>query len=123
MKYKVGDKVRVRKDIDDSTAYYMDDKSDYFYAILEMIDGAGSTVTIAEATPNWYRIEEDKTWKWTDEMFEDIEDLVESVEVNACVIPTKPIVVIPVCSDTFIKHWMENFVKRNGGEPVNGSVH
>ena len=44
----------------------------------------------------------------------------DPVEVIDVVIPTKPIVVIPVISDSFTKSWMESFVKRIGGEPVNG---
>lgn len=61
MKYKVGDKVRVREDLN------IDEKYGLLYAIDEMIKK--KTVTIACVYDGYYGIKED-VFGWTDEMFE-----------------------------------------------------
>lgn len=75
MKYKVGDKVRVRKDLSDDKRYYSEDKKTWDDAAPPMIKYAGKIVTIAGVNDKVgkYDIEEDnKEWNWTDEMFEDV---------------------------------------------------
>ena len=65
MKYKVGDKVRVRKDLKVGGSYgvYFND---------DMAKFIGEEVTIDYVGPISYRIKEDTfNWSWTDEMFED----------------------------------------------------
>lgn len=65
MKYKVGDKVRVRSDLQINRSYGA------YTFVSEMSDYKGSVVAISEAYLTCYCIEEDKgIWKWTDEMFE-----------------------------------------------------
>lgn len=67
MKYKVGDKVRVRSDLQISRRY-----GTYMFA-SGMDDYKGSVVTISKAHQNlyFYCIEEDGgRWIWADEMFE-----------------------------------------------------
>lgn len=67
MKYKVGDKVRVRSDFQISRRY-----GTYMFA-SGMDDYKGSVVTISKAHQNlyFYCIEEDGgRWIWADEMFE-----------------------------------------------------
>ena len=65
MKYKVGDKVRVRSDLQINGSYGA------YTLVSEMSDYKGSVVAISEAYLTCYCIEEDKgIWKWTDEMFE-----------------------------------------------------
>ena len=69
MKYKVGDKVKVRKDLVHSNKY----GTQSFY----MDDWKGKVVTISEVNfrNNCYYVEEDKEkWYWTDEMLEDVSD-------------------------------------------------
>lgn len=65
MKYKVGDKVRVRSDLQISRRY-----GSYMFS-SGMDHYKGSVVAISEVYLTCYCIEEDKgIWKWTDEMFE-----------------------------------------------------
>lgn len=65
MKYKVGDKVRVRSDLQINGRYGA------YTFVSEMSDYKGSVVAISEVYLTCYCIEEDKgIWKWTDGMFE-----------------------------------------------------
>lgn len=73
MKFKVGEKVMVRKDLKPHIPYYMADKSDYYYAVPDMMDRAGKIVTITEVNRKYYRIK-GSDWKWTDEMFIKFDD-------------------------------------------------
>ena len=65
MRYKVGDKVRVRSDLQINRRYGA------YTFVSEMSDYKGSVVAISEVYLTCYCIEEDKgICKWTDEMFE-----------------------------------------------------
>lgn len=66
MRYKVGDKVRVRSDLEESETY-----GDQTF-VKQMEKYKGKLVTISEEHPRFYYIKEDKdeNWCWTDEMFE-----------------------------------------------------
>lgn len=64
MKYKVGDKVRVRKDL---VANY---KYGYDYFDEKMAPFVGKVVTISEVVDGEYEILEDGICLWTEEMFE-----------------------------------------------------
>lgn len=65
MKYKVGDRVRVRRDLKNDVGYGSR------HTVKEMMDYKGNVVTISEVRTNCYWIEEDKkAWVWADEMFE-----------------------------------------------------
>lgn len=90
MKYKVGDKVRVRSDLQISRRYgaYRLASGMYHYK--------GSVVTILKAHPTCYCIEEDEeNWTWTDEMFEGLaEDELtaeEAIRIQAemCSVPCR----------------------------------
>lgn len=71
-KYKVGNKVRVRRDLRRNTDYFMADHSRAVRATNSMIKLAGKIVTISKiASCGHYEIEEDPDdWCWADEMFE-----------------------------------------------------
>ena len=70
MKYKVGDVVRVRKDLSaDGTCYRMEHSKEGTFANLDMEGKHGKLVTIKRLEDGMYRIEEDDFW-WTDGMFE-----------------------------------------------------
>lgn len=69
MKYKVGDKVRIREDL------VMGGNYGGSVAVDDMIDMGGSVVTIERVGNLGYYIEEDPDgYCWTDEMFEPVEE-------------------------------------------------
>lgn len=70
MKYKVGDKVRVRTNLTE------DERYGSIFVTDEMADMRGMTVTIEDANEkSGYGIKEDlEGYMWTDEMFEPVED-------------------------------------------------
>lgn len=70
MKYKVGDKVRVRSDLEESETYGCQ------AFVKQMEKYKGKLVTISEEHQGFCYIEEDKdeNWCWTDEMFEPVEE-------------------------------------------------
>ena len=67
MKYKVGDKVRVRKDIFLGRSY---GNWDFIHDMAPLI---GKYVTVTKVLEDSYKIEE-YTWRITDEMLEDVEE-------------------------------------------------
>ena len=70
MKYKVGDKVRVKSDLYDGGMYGCCDLNE------EMESYRGKIVTISLVGRDCYEIEEDDTsYSWTDEMFEPVEEM------------------------------------------------
>lgn len=67
MKYKVGDKVKIREDLIVGNEYGADD----FAEEMELYKGGIATIT--DIYNNKYFIDvDDGEWHWTDEMFEDI---------------------------------------------------
>lgn len=68
MKYKVGDKVRVRSDLEESETY-----GNHTF-VKQMEKYKGKLVTISEEHQRFYYIKEDEdencNWCWTNEMFE-----------------------------------------------------
>ena len=71
-KYKVGDKVRVRRDLIVDKQYYMSDGFHGEIFVNSMKKMKGKVVTIKDAYEQHYRIEE-FSWYWTDEMLELVE--------------------------------------------------
>lgn len=79
MKYKVGDKVKVREDLSTKDAY------DGCSFVPEMKLFLGETVTIHKVCGNInrYEIKEDHgAWYWTDSMFEPLESENSTDEIN-----------------------------------------
>lgn len=70
MKYKIGDKVRVRADLVRGEVYGCES------AVDNMVDMRGMTVTIEDVDESGYGIKEDlEGYTWTDEMFEPVEEM------------------------------------------------
>ena len=81
MKYKIGDKVLVRPDLEEGKKYGNE------VVISDMLFFKGKIVTIEHVDhPDYYRIKEDSDqWHWTDEMFvgkesEEIKSDLEEIE-------------------------------------------
>lgn len=69
MKYKVGDKVRIREDLEEGVKYGGDD------TVPEMVAKAGEFAKITAAYSRSYRLDiDDENWCWTDEMLEPAEE-------------------------------------------------
>lgn len=80
MKYKIGDKVKVREDIEAWDKYYGCE-----HATPPMVKFAGKLVTISERYDIFkvYNIDDDGgVWAWTDEMFEEVPKGDTVVEVS-----------------------------------------
>lgn len=78
MKYKVGDKVRIREDLVTGGSYGGS------VAVDDMTDMGGSVVTIEDVDKSGYVIKEDpEGYTWTDEMFEPVEEMSveEAIEI------------------------------------------
>lgn len=77
MKYKVGDKVKIREDLIVGNEYGADD----FAEEMELYKGGIATIT--DIYNNKYFIDvDDGEWHWTDEMFEDIEPNIATYNYN-----------------------------------------
>lgn len=71
MKYKVGDKVKVREDLSKEKCY----GGCCVDSVMEQFAGEMVTISHEYGRINRYKIEEDNMrWCWTDEMFEPLED-------------------------------------------------
>ena len=67
MKHKVGDKVRIRKDLEVDKMYGSD------YVIPEMVEWLGKIATISIVGGDYYNLDVDGgQWCWTDEMLEEV---------------------------------------------------
>lgn len=73
MRFKVGDKVRVRRDLEAGKRYYMDDKKESDIFMFGMKEFLGEIVTIIGLFCEMYKIK-DSEYVWTDEMFEPVCD-------------------------------------------------
>ena len=78
MKYKVGDKVKVRSDLRVGKSY-----GEHAF-VHDMFKFKGKIVTIESVWKRGYRIEEDTYW-WTDEMLEPVEEMTaeEAIRLQA----------------------------------------
>lgn len=70
MKYNVGDKVKVRKDLKPGNLYFMDNMIYYNGVTSEMLKFSGKVVEIT-SVDTFYRIRGSR-YLWTDEMFEPV---------------------------------------------------
>lgn len=74
MKYKAGDKVRIRADLKEGEEY------NEVTVVLPMIQYVGKTTTIRQVYESCYTLDVDGgCWVWTDDMFEDV-DIPQIVE-------------------------------------------
>ena len=98
MKFKAGDRVRVKKDLKLKQAYYMENEygirtGAYKYFMASMYEFLGKTLLITLASENYYEVCGGNNM-WTDEMFEnEVVDLCEIPIFNKgdrVSIPPKP---------------------------------
>lgn len=84
MKYKVGDKVRVRDDLEIGKWYSMNNRTFSDFVNSKMITFKGKEVTIlADNCFGMYLIKEDNgEWHWTDEMFSGLATSLPKVVIN-----------------------------------------
>ena len=82
MKYKVGDKVKIK-----SLDWYNDNKDcdgnvecGFYYFIEEMTKYCGKILTIGDVYRNEYELQEGENFIWTDEMFDSIIENTDDVE-------------------------------------------
>lgn len=82
MKYKVGDKVKI-KSLDWYNAnrdYNGNVECGFYYFIEEMSKYCGKILTIGEIYRNYYDLQEDENFIWTDDMFDSIIDIIENTD-------------------------------------------
>lgn len=82
MKYKVGDKVKI-KSLDWYNAnrdYNGNVECGFYYFIEEMTKYCGKILTIGEVYRNEYELQEGENFIWTDEMFDSIIENPDDVE-------------------------------------------
>ena len=71
MKYKVGDKVKVKSGLSEGVEYCMDGELNGMCVARDMIAMGGQVVTILGENDTYYDIEEDRRiFSWADGMFE-----------------------------------------------------
>lgn len=73
MKYKIGDKVKIRSDLVVNTKYWNEDKSDFMTVLYPMLELKGKTLTINNIYEDdmAYNLEEDEYgFIWVSSAFE-----------------------------------------------------
>jgi hypothetical protein len=70
MKYKIGDKVTIRKDLHEDRVYYMDNAIYCDDCTEEMIEMGGQIHVIKKVSDMGYQLDGIRLYNWTDEMFE-----------------------------------------------------
>lgn len=82
MKYKVGDKVKIREDLTYTKRYYMENSEKADIVLREMTEFAGKTLTIKSINGNYgYKLDE-YTFNWTDGMFEGLVEETKKVQTK-----------------------------------------
>ena len=85
MKYKVGDKVKI-KSLDwynDNRDYDGNVECGFYYFTEEMSKYCGKILTIGNIHKNGYDLQEDENFAWTDDMFDSIIENPDDVESKA----------------------------------------
>ena len=109
MKYKVGDRVKVRSDLKNGERYYDDtvDVHDSFVGTMKEL--LGKIVTIKAICNDKYTLKEDPNkWVWTDEMFEGLAEggmEVKEYKKGDTVIPFDGSWVVGIVDGKFGNRW------------------
>lgn len=70
-KYKVGDEVRVRKDLECGKRYYNEDGITSDTVVIDMLEFAGKWCTVESITHKGkYELKDMPKWAWVDDMFD-----------------------------------------------------
>lgn len=116
MKYKVGDKVRVRDDLVIDNDY----GDSYVSFTSDMAYYKGQVVTISEVGDYFYKIKEDSlyNWSWVDEMFEDVSDDIKSSEITVKNLLDKTLLelggfIVSIVNSRFEVSMGNNYIKRD----------
>ena len=72
MKYKIGDKVTIRKDLseEEGVIYFMEGGTYWDDCNQTMVEMGGLSSRVIKASANGYFLEDGLGYIWTDEMFE-----------------------------------------------------
>lgn len=115
MKYKVGDKVRVRRDL------VVDESYGGVCFVKNMAHWRGHIVTISRIGDYFYKIEETSNpfdYNWSDEMFEDVSDDIKSSEITVKNLLDKTLLelggfIVSIVNSSFEVSMGDNYIKRD----------
>ncbi len=116
MKYEIGDKVRVRKDLEVDESYGYSGLT--FVDEMEQYKGRVVTIESINSDGNYTLEEDDCDWRWNDEMLEDVVDDIKSSEITVKDLLDKTLLeldgfVVSIVNSSFEVSMGNNYIKRD----------
>lgn len=116
MKYEIGDKVRVRKDLEVDESYGYSGLT--FVDEMEQYKGRVVTIESIDSDGNYTLEEDDCDWWWNDEMLEDVVDDIKSSEITVKDLLDKTLLeldgfVVSIVNSSFEVSMGNNYIKRD----------